>query len=316
LKVIIHAGINRTGTTSLQGFLAGNRGALARHGTWYPGEAHNQQPLCWAIKRGDAGAEDIRHLAAERTGVRTLLLSAENFCTHAKLPWLRDLATTHETRVVFYLRRQDHWLMSWYNQHIKWPFNRRISRMDKHQFLACLPEFEWIDFERLLDRWAGILGENAVNVAVLEKGQVHDVVEHFLTILGVPADGLDFETRRRNDSMPVYNLEIARLLGLFDLKPEQRTRVIRALRTGLAHLAPEARTVFSPDERLRVLDQFEQSNQAVARRFLKRERLFLEPRPSPDDPWYQHPPLSNEELTRDWIAPVIHQLVGATHPNK
>lgn len=316
MKVIIHAGIHRTGTTSLQGFLSGNRQALAGHGIHYPGEARNHQPLCWAINRGDAGAEDIRRLAAEGAGGRSLLLSAEDFCTHTKLAWLRELASTHETRVVFYLRRQDHWLMSWYNQHIKWPFNRRISRMDKHQFLDCLHEFEWIDFERLLDRWAGILGEDALDIAVLEQGQVRDVVQHFLTVLGIPADGFDFETGRRNDSMPVHHLEIARLLGLFDLKPEQRTRVIRALRAGLAHLTPEARTVFSPAERLRVLDRFERSNAAVARRFLKRDRLFSEPPPSPDEPWYQHPALSHEELLRDWISPVIHELAGASRPAK
>ena len=62
---------------------------------------------------------------------------------------------------VFYLRRQDHWLMSWYNQHVKWPFDREKSRMDPQAFLATLEDFHWLDYERLLGRWSAVLGAGA-----------------------------------------------------------------------------------------------------------------------------------------------------------
>ena len=55
----IHAGIHRTGTTSLQRFLADNRAALAGQGVGYPGEATNHQALAWALKRGESGAEAV-----------------------------------------------------------------------------------------------------------------------------------------------------------------------------------------------------------------------------------------------------------------
>ncbi len=54
MTLVIHAGIHRTGTTSLQRFLAENRAALAGRGVGYPGEENNHQALAWALHRGQA----------------------------------------------------------------------------------------------------------------------------------------------------------------------------------------------------------------------------------------------------------------------
>ena len=48
MRVIIHAGIHRTGTTSLQRCLAGNRAALAARGFCYPGTEVHHQSLAMA----------------------------------------------------------------------------------------------------------------------------------------------------------------------------------------------------------------------------------------------------------------------------
>ena len=109
-----------------------------------------------------------------------MILSGEDFAIHEDLGWLAPVAARHEVEAVFYLRRQDHWLMSWYNQHVKWPFDRAKSRMDPQAFLATLEDFHWLDYERLLGRWSAVLGEGRVAVAVLEKGQVEDATADFL----------------------------------------------------------------------------------------------------------------------------------------
>ncbi len=309
MKLLVHAGIHRTGTTSLQGFLADNRAALAKHGILYPGEARNHQQLCWALHRGDAGANTVRDLTVELPDARMMVLSAEDFCAHRKTGWLRELAGMFDTDAVFYLRRQDHWMMSWYNQHVKWPFSKRISRMDKFSFLGCIGEFHWLDYSALTRRWSDVLGKEKVSAAVLEKGQVEDVVEDFFARLEISRDGFEFNVPRRNDSMPVHSLEIARHLGLFDLPPKSRTRLIRALKAGLADKEQPAKTVFSPDERKHLLQRFETTNRQAAQAMFGRSELFLEAPPSPDDPWFDFPSLSRSELLTEWIAPVIRELM-------
>ena len=312
MALLIHAGIHRTGTTSLQRFLADNRAALAARGVVYPGEATNHQGLAWALKRGESGAGEVLALIeaarAETAGVETVVLSGEDFAIHTDLRWLREVAARHETQAVFYLRRQDHWVMSWYNQHVKWPFDRRKSQMDPAAFLAGIEDFYWLDYQVLLGRWRAVLGPGRVRVRVVERGQVEDVSDDFLDGLGVSRDGLE-TPGRINDSLPVHVLEIARNLGLFEMKGGRRTRVLNALRAGLADRAPAATTVYSPAERNGILERFAASNRAVAREVFGREALFLEPPPGPDAPWYRFPDLSREELLRDWMAPVIREIL-------
>ncbi|HVH02024.1 MAG TPA: hypothetical protein VM891_03575 [Amaricoccus sp.] len=311
MQLVIHAGIHRTGTTSLQRALARNRAALLARGVAYPGEAPNHQALAWELVRGKSGAREVLALV-EAAGAPRVVLSGEDFAIHEDLGWLAAVAARHDVRVVIYLRRQDHWLMSWYNQHVKWPFDREKSGMDPQAFLATLGDFHWLDYEKLLGRWSAVLGQEGVEAAVLEKGQVEDATPDFLARAGIDPEGLDLDAERVNDSLPVHMLEIARHLGLHELKGGKRTRVLNALREGLADRAPPGRvtTVYSPEERNRVLARFEASNRAAARRFLGREALFLEPPPGPDAPYWRFPELSRDALIDDWVAPVIRALLG------
>jgi hypothetical protein len=312
MRVVIHAGIHRTGTTSLQRCLAQNREALVARGFCYPGTEVHHQSLAWALKRGQAGAADVEALLGEVPEGATAILSGEDFSIHEDLGWLAPVAVRHEVRAVLYLRRQDHWLNSWYNQHVKWPFSAVKSRMDPAAFLATIEDFHWLDFERLTGRWRAALGAGRVAAGVVEKGQVEDVTADFLDRLGIARDGLAFERSRANDSLPAPMLEIARHLDIYELKHGQRAKLLKALRTGLAERAAGAApTVFTPEERAGVLARFAASNRAVAREFFGREALFLEPPPPPDAPYFRFPDLDRERLMRDWVAPVVHELLKA-----
>lgn len=311
-RVVIHAGVHRTGTTSLQRSLSTRRAALAAHGVAYPGEEANHQKLAWALKRGEATGADARAVADKAGDAETVVLSGEDFCVHTDLRWLEALTRDREVRAVFYLRRQDHWLMSWYNQHVKWPFDRQKAQMGPAAFLGCAEEFHWINFAALLGRWSAALGRERVEVGVVERGQVEDVVADFAGRVGVPAESLaDDGAPRANDSLPVHVLEFARHLGLFDMPPGRRTRLLAALRAGLARHEQDARTVFTPAQRQALLARYADSNAAVAQTFFGREALFLEPPPSPDDPYFAFPDMPRQKLMREWVAPVVRALLKA-----
>lgn len=312
MRVLIHAGIHRTGTTTLQRMLAANRGALAAQGVAYPGEGASQQPFVWSLKRGESGPREALALveaAAEEEGIRRVVLSGEDFCILEDMRWLEALAARHEVKAVFYLRRQDHWVNSWYNQHVKWPFERAKSKMSPEAFLARLEDFHWLDYARTLSRWEAALGPGRVAAAVVEPGQVEDVAQDFLARLGVAREGLEIDAERVNDSLPVHMLEIARHMGLIDLGGGKRSRLLDALRRGLADKGTGARTVYSPRERQAVLDRFADSNREVARRWFGREALFLERPPAPEDPFFRFPDIPRDELLEEWVAPVVRELL-------
>ncbi|MEM6441852.1 MAG: hypothetical protein AAF763_19425 [Pseudomonadota bacterium] len=310
MRALIHAGMHRTGTTWLQDRLAGGRAALAARGVRYPGREANHQALAWALRRGEAGPQDARRLLLQGAPERPRLsvLSAEDFFTHRDLEWVRRLAQEGPTSVRVYLRRQDDWLNSWYNQHVKWPFDRRLSQAGPEDFLERIDRFHWLDFEATLSRWADALGDDGVEVAVVEPGGVEDVAADFLARLEIDPSALPEGEARANESLPAHALEIARHMGLHDLDAAARIRLNGALRRGLSAHATPARTVFSVARRNEILDRFEAGNAAVARRFLGRETLFRQPRPNPDEPHFEFPEIDRQTLLRDWIAPVMQEL--------
>lgn len=311
-QVVIHAGIHRTGTTSLQQFLSGNCMALAADGISYPGGRVHHQHLAWGLKRGEVSNSDmLDHISMQEGKASTVILSAEDFCILTDLDWVKTIAKTYPTRVIFYLRRQDHWLMSWYNQHVKWPFETRKAQMAPDEFLASIEDFYWLDFSKLLERWEAAIGAQNVSIGVLEKGQVGDVVDDFVDRVGLCRDKLSFGEKRINDSLPVHVLEIARHLGLVGMAPFERMRVLGAIRAGLADKAAPTSTVYSPEERQSVLDRFAFSNHEVARRYFGRDTLFLEPPPTADASYFRLPDMSRQELLREWVAPIIGQLVSS-----
>lgn len=310
MQVVFHCGIHRTGSSSLQKFLADNRENLVAQGVHYPGEETHHQHLAWALKHEDISAEDVLATVSDTPGdVDTVILSAEDFCILTDLGWVEKIRQTYPIHAVFYLRRQDHWVMSWYNQHVKWPFEPRKAEMDPAAFLSTLEDFYWLDFARLVGRWESVLGYDNVSIAVVERGQVENVLTDFLARVGIESAGLSFDRERVNDSLPVHVLEIARHLGLAKMAPAKRYRLLNALTAGLSDKAPEAKTVFSPEERQQVLNRFAGSNRRVAERYFGREDLFLEPPPPPDALYFRLPEMPRGKLMRQWVAPVISELL-------
>jgi hypothetical protein len=310
MKVFLHAGVHRTGSTALQFVLSENRSALAEQGVIYPGDGVHHQALAWELHRGKA---DVRNITRLFEGVSvgddaTVLLSAEDFSIHRNLGWLVKLAKRCPVEAVFYLRRQDHWLMSWYNQHIKWPFDKQKSKMDPETFLGHYQDFFWIDYDWLLDRWANVLGNDKIHVRIVEPGQVEHVQEDFANLVGFDLHALPASRARHNDSLPVHMLELARHFGLYEMPAKQRVATIAALREGLGHIDPGAKTLYPPDQRRWLLQQFEASNRRVAARWFGRKELFQEAWPDRDAPYYRMPALSPEDLLDEWVQPVLRSL--------
>lgn len=310
-RVYIHAGVHRTGSTALQYLLSENRRNLAAQRVIYPGNGVHHQALAWALHRVKAGVDDVTGLfegsdgeGSEAVGV----LSGEDFAIHRNLGWLAKLAQRYTVEAVFYLRRQDHWLMSWYNQHVKWPFDKEKSKMDADTFLSHYRDFFWIDYDWLLEHWAKVLGENNIHVRVVEPGEVEHVQQDFATIVGFELDSLAATRSRHNDSLPVHMLEIARHLGLYEMPAKQRMAAIAALNDGLGHIDPGAKTVYRPNQRRWLLKQFEASNRRVAERWFGRSELFREAWPDRNARYYRLPSMTQEQLLREWVQPVFRSL--------
>ena len=237
--------------------------------------------MAWALHRGKLDGKGVLKKLEPYTGEQHIILSGEDFCIHRDLGWLKPLRDVYDVEAVVYLRRQDHWVMSWYNQHVKWPFSKRHSVMTPQEFLGCLDEFYWLDFETMLGLWEGALGKDRVHVRVIEKGQVTDAIGDFFDLAGIDASKLKMDAALQNDSLPTEMLEYVRGLGMYEIKNPERVAIIEFLQAVAKATDCKAKTVYTAGERQAVLDRFAASNTAVARHWFGREALFGEA--PPDD---------------------------------
>jgi hypothetical protein len=307
-EVVLHIGPGKTGTSSIQFFLAGNRGRLGDLGVLYPASTgrvrHTQLGLY--IKSEDELAsvpswhrqkhsDPVKFRKAfrrrffselEESGLPRILFSDEALfhSSEQALRRLRKLTDriAERVRLVTYLRRQDDHFISRYQQMVK---TGEVLRLD-----------EWVqrDWSAIYDYDARIRAHERVVAPAtfvvrrfepdaFVDGSLH---QDFLEAAGIDVRAEDLEqVPDRNESLDAESVEFLRLLNLHLVENEDAPVRLIDNRRLLPRLT-EASTgpvLTLPD---RTLDDFmarwSESNQAVARRCLGDEtgQLFRRPRRS------------------------------------
>src|SRR6476620_8570185 len=123
MRYLLHIGCNKTGTSSLQTYLARSPKNLMKRGIWYPefgrdGNAHH--PLAKALKRKNLSTLDIDEKAIRGVGApdntQAMLLSSEAFQSAPDVPYIASYFPPDQTTVVIYVREHVSYLASWYQE--------------------------------------------------------------------------------------------------------------------------------------------------------------------------------------------------------
>jgi hypothetical protein len=204
-RLVLHAGLPKTGTTSVQQFLDANRGALAEQGVFYRpvGDRRNRQdhnflamafwPRVQRIYAGRYG-DDLERLQRDsrdawdtlldefrRADHEVLLVSAEFFTRANVKPiaeFVREQLADFDVSTVFYLRQPSAHYVSWLQQHVKGagsllPYSRQRSR--------------WMP---RLRRWEHV---GDVVLREFDRGSLvgGDIVDDFASVIGVDVTGME-----------------------------------------------------------------------------------------------------------------------------
>ncbi|MCB1388704.1 MAG: hypothetical protein KDK12_06100 [Rhodobacteraceae bacterium] len=308
MKALIHIGLPKCGSTSIQEFLKLNGEELVRRGIRYaPLEPRfgSQFELGLAALE-TAGAVLDRDVARLVTGVRnagdqrayvrrfdafldaglrswteaTYVGSSEHLTS-----WLgrtervqaldRFLSARFEAvRYVVYLRPQADIVLSGYSEHV-----RRGGSATLAEHLA--QDRDWLDHLALVRRWEGAVGPARLDVRLLTADFLHgaDLIADFCAVMSVSPEGLQMPPRMRG-ALPAGDIRLRRWLNRF-LRVRQASGgwnrgYLAALRVGaLLRLRGGQPLTLSADARARLEARFAESNEALrAARFPDRVRLF------------------------------------------
>lgn len=278
-RLHIHFGIHRTGTSSIHHHLYRNLSALKEIGICYPNMdvGHRHVKLVWKLvsKKISPGRLFQKLKKEVPEDAKLIILSSEDFSLMRNLDWLKAASSEYELSASVYLKRQDSWLESWYNQNIRWPWDKRLSKATPEIFLKHVDEFHWINFDVLLKKISTVIPREKLYVNVIDSSGIRDTVEDFFrhceinTTLAPP--------KIENESISAAKLDILRRINLFDVEHDMvRRKIISAVRRLNIDEDDGSKTVFNDEQVRLILDKFKLSNQVVATNYFGREELFLD----------------------------------------
>lgn len=208
-RAVLHIGPMKTGTSSIQTWLARGSADLKRQGYFVPramtsnmsrlaqiaqARVLDLEPTALDTTRLDALTAELNELGPD---MHTILISAEMLGHQLRKPeqlqFVKDLLGPYVTEysVHPYLRRQDELSLSLYST--------ALRRGERRTRLLANP----FDFEQMLDLWAGVFGASNVHPRVYEKASLigGDVVQDFAATASIPFHGTNQQALQENPSL-------------------------------------------------------------------------------------------------------------------
>jgi hypothetical protein len=199
MKILLHIGQSKTGTTAIQTFLTLNRRRLQKAGVTYPMPKMNR--LTIDVGNHNAVADSLLEVSSypfltadvyfrqfyaecERTKAKRMILSAEHFwgghprlweapdentywaLYRKKLETLASHLRGHEVSILVYLRPQVDWLASLISHNISFGWlpldNSLVANLyesDRQHFNLCKPALR---YSKILDIWNEIIAPESI----------------------------------------------------------------------------------------------------------------------------------------------------------
>lgn len=228
----LHIGSHKTGTTSIQKFLAGNIALLAERGVHYP-VSSNALNLGGVMADIDLiGGEDDNPRAGRKraqnvvdnilsSDAPVVIGSTESFSylfDRRHIQIYHDLLAKHfaTIKIITYLRRQDQFAISHHQEGAN-PQIKPAAKLYGHSPTA-LPQTsdiqrKYLDYGTRIGHWAAVFGDDAMVVRAYDRTLLKDgdSVADFLEIVGL--GGIDIPVKHdKNVSMGFVRTKVGHIL--------------------------------------------------------------------------------------------------------
>lgn len=310
MKAIIHIGIEKTGTTTIQQFLHQNREKLSEYGVAYlrtPGLMNGRKlaTYCMRYEYIDDGVRDlgivsssdrdkwratfekdfVEELQNLAKNIHTVIISSEHF--HSRLYTIGEVGTLFnvvdpfftEIQILVYLRRQDRVAVSLYSTFCK-SGGVGTTVLDE-TITADNPYYNYYD---LLERWATVFGKENIVVRMFDKDKFvnNDLVQDFMYTSGISSAKEFIIPYSRNKSMSVQTQKMLVLFNatfphFVDGEPSWRNDEMRThILDGFGEKQEGSGAEVTKEEALAFYERFSESNQCVANAYLSANTLFAD----------------------------------------
>lgn len=301
-RAILQIGTEKTGTTTLQGFLATNRAALRANGFLYPdfcGRQNHSGLAAYAMApqrsddiraawgcRSETEVEPLRArlgdaAAAQLGGDGTAIFCSEH--CHSRLVTQAEVATLHallarhfdDIRVAVYIRRQDQLALSLHSTRLK------SGGADRIVLPQAAPDDPYFNYDLSIGLWEAEFGAENVSIRLFDRRELAggDIVADFVAAWGLAGDAAYARVPDANESILPVAQEFLRRVNprLEPIEGLPIDEVRGPLAATLSRLLPGRGARPSRADAEAFHDRFRASNEALRRRrFPQRRTLFCE----------------------------------------
>ncbi|KAF0171451.1 MAG: hypothetical protein FD162_2983 [Rhodobacteraceae bacterium] len=322
-KLFLHIGQPKTATTTIQSFLSHNRGALINKGWLYPktacqyhahhilGGMFNMNPADWLGRADPQETRDKLLAEIDSTGCHSVVMSSESLFFSKRGKVIREFFEGFDLHIVAFLRRQDEWLESAYQEQRK----NGATNQSPAEYLAR--QDMTLSYADRLATWVRRSGSQSVMVHAFERTAKPQPVEDiFLDMIGAPQDAGYYRPPHQNERL---NRDCVAYLSAMTEKRRLglRFKRIKDILSDYSRLHPDnsdQRHIWPPAERIALVERYSDQNRRVASEFLNRSNgeLFSNPLPSESEPWREYPGLKVETAVHigEYLANRLFQQAG------
>ncbi len=285
MDLYLHIGTEKTGSTSIQRFLAKNRRRLQDAGILFPlaPGLDNQRALTAIAEDNvedsalqeifnirtsedlDCFREDLREKLKEELGgggFSRVIMSNEHCSSRlrddSQVKYLHDYLSEFFDRIyiVVYIRRQDDFLVSTYSTMVK------TGRTVPIHVPSARGQIRRYDHWDLLSRWARIFGRENIICRKYDRSQLvaGDIIHDFGAQTGVPTTPEFERPVMTNESLDADALEFLRLFNRHFNRTGYRSQLVQAL----AAISNGPLVTLPENELAAFMALFQESNEKVA----------------------------------------------------
>jgi len=299
MKVILHIGSDKCGSTAIQKALFQNAEKLREAGIVLTakerGSSHDGV-LCRETGRGRVLLADELGRSLDRCeelGAETAIITYEGLhsVTPASLAEAAPLLEKHEVRILYYVREQADYVNSALLQRAK----ARVEVMTLLDVYHGRKNAAWgHNYRKRLLKWETALPDAEITVRVFERGSLRngDVVEDFLHCIGISAEGLVRKKGAVNTSITIETALALQYLEALGLREEDKG----AVAIGAGNRLGGATRLLPRKQVLRIRLRNLLDNIRVARRYC--DRFFL----------FRLKPLKRQPIDEERVVEILREV--------
>lgn len=293
IRVVLHIGSTKTGSTYLQHWLDRNRPQLLSQGVYYPevglfrqkGRPHKtagHAMFTGAATQGDPRLLD--HIKAaiglSKEKIHTVLLSSEAYFLNRHAPKLCDYFHNFDVQMLVYLRRQDSWANSQYCEFVSGGATVRVSD-SVDDWLNKLSTKRYLSYNQMLQKWEKCIGVDNITVRPFERSEFKGgtLESDFCDIVGIsnPSTLAAVGDKERNTaSLNTAYVELLKHLNSSSFKSKSNyfsfIEGVHDVFTRLNKKDASSVQMLTEEQSSRIMQEHAKGNSEIARKYTGVER--------------------------------------------